>query len=72
MHLTSVFQFVCPDPKGSKLKNQHVPLPAGRQALGIKGKNRLIFLIWESRIKLFISSYYNKYFLIPLHFRWLY
>ena len=36
MHLTPDFQFVCPDPKWSKLKNQPVPL-------GIKGKNRLIF-----------------------------
>ncbi len=25
LHLTTIFQFVCPDPKGSKLKNQPVP-----------------------------------------------
>jgi hypothetical protein len=29
--------------QGSKLKNKPFPLPAGRQALGIKGKKRLIF-----------------------------
>jgi hypothetical protein len=35
--------FIAPALKGEKLKNQHVPLPAGRQALGIQGKNMLIF-----------------------------